>query len=333
MRRNSKIELASRRRLIILALLHQRPHRYNEIIAAMQQEYLSANTYVLAVDADPKKQKLQFRNDRTALRKQGCNITFDRHSQCYIWHNSPFKFSLPQQQLTALAILLNTFSNSRIIHADTIQELLSSLVNNLPDGQQKVVAEQKRVFSIDLREKTDYRSTDSNTVGRIEMALKRRQQLAFTYRSLRDGKERRHVIEPRRLYFENGHIYLRGWSIDWNKELPFRLDSIVPGSATVLPTSIVPNRPTPPLHLLRYHLSPQIARNGVSEYFADHSIEPHPDGSATITARVPDPDLFEARRILLSYGENCTILEPVELLQRMRSVTEHYNKHYLTPEV
>ncbi len=64
--------------------------------------------------------------------------------------------------------------------------------------------------------------------------------------------------------------------------------------------------------------------------FADQQVDAHPDGSATVTARITD--LFDARRILLSYGENCTVLEPPALVEQMRKVATEFSKKYLTPE-
>jgi predicted DNA-binding transcriptional regulator YafY len=58
-------------------------------------------------------------------------------------------------------------------------------------------------------------------------------------------------------------------------------------------------------------------------------VEPHPDGSATVTAQVTD--LFEARRILLSYGANCTVLEPPALVEEMRTIAAALYKIYHTP--
>ncbi len=111
------------------------------------------------------------------------------------------------------------------------------------------------------------------------------------------------------------------------KTLRFRLDYIVSGSAEVPSHLILPGRPSPVS--IRYRLSPIIARNGVSQHFSGQEVEHHPDGSATVTASITD--LFEARRILLSYGENCTVLEPPKLVEQMRAVALDFKK-YLTPD-
>ena len=323
MRGTTRSERAARRRFAILVMLHNRPHAYHEIISRLDQQKLfdydrSAEPATIA-----RQQQYQFRHDLAALRQMGCQIEFERNSKSYTWHNSPFGLNLSTAQLSTFALLCDTFEEATILHADEIQNLLTYFVGLLSNDQQKELTNLRRPFSIDLHETTDYRNADAATIARIEMAIQRRQQLEFSHRTSRDGQERRHVIEPRPLVFERGHVYLYGWSIDWNKELRFRLDYIIPGSAEVLHTSIAPNRPTRASKQLRYRLNAVIARNSVSLHFPGQAVETHLDGSATVTAQVTD--LFEARRVLLSYGKNCTVLEPPELVAEMR---DHVNELY-----
>jgi predicted DNA-binding transcriptional regulator YafY len=328
MRSDTAAERAARRRFTLLVLLHHGPRRTSELIKVLDKENLYDRKGNGSTSAN--QQLYQFRRDIHALRLLDCDITHDRRTGCYIWNNSPFGLSLDQSQLATFAVLLNTFADSTVLHAGDIQALLAFLKERLPREQQKTLDNQRHPFSIDLHETTDYRNADPETIGRIERAIQRGQQLEFWYRSPREGKERRHVIEPRPLVFERGHVYLYGWSVDHQKDLRFRLDYILPGRAKMLSTSIVRNRPSPISYVLKYQLSPVIARNSVSQHFSGQIVETHPDGSATITARITD--LFDARRILLSYGENCTVLEPPELVKQMRVVTAEFSRKYLTRE-
>jgi predicted DNA-binding transcriptional regulator YafY len=329
MRTDTPTERANRRRLALLVLLHHHPRRYSELIAALDRDTLFS--YDRASDAAviARQQHYQFRNDIQALRLLSCDICCDRRTGCYSWENSPFGLSLNQEQLATFVLLLNTFNETTILHARDIQALLSFLVERLPVEQQKVIANQRAAFSIDLHETTDYRDADPLTIKPIEQAIARKQQLRFTYCSPRTGQERRHAIEPEPLVFEHGHVYLYGWSLDREKRLQFRLDYIVPGSAEVLHNTIARSRPAPISYTLKYQLSPTIARNSVSQHFPGQQVETHPDGSATVTAQITD--LFEARRTLLGYGENCTVLEPPALVQQLRAVALDFQK-YLTPD-
>lgn len=327
MRNDTPTERANRRRLALLALLHHRPYAYDELIAALDRDELFSSDRASDAAVIARLKRYQFRNDLRALRLLSCDIRCDLHTRFYTWHNSPFGLSFTQEKLTTFALLLNTFNETTILHAHDIQALLRYLIERLPEEQQKVLANQRGAFSIDLHETTDYRNADQLTIQRIERAIARKQQLQFTYRSPREGQERRHVIEPQLLIFEHGHVYLYGWSINHEQRLQFRLDYIIPGSAEILNISVLPGRPSPVSYTLKYRLSPIIARNGVSQHFPGQQVETHPDGSATVTARITD--LFNARRTLLSYGENCTVLEPPKLVEQLRAVALDFQK-YLT---
>ncbi|MFL5626000.1 MAG: helix-turn-helix transcriptional regulator [Ktedonobacteraceae bacterium] len=328
MQANTYAERAAKRRFAILTMLHNRPHAYDEIITNLSQMHL--------IDFDPlidsavaKQQKYLFRHDRAALQAMDCQIEYDRRSKSYAWRNSPFGLHLDASQLAIFSLLCDTFADATILHADEIHNLLTYLVSLLPTDQQAQLKRLRRPFSIDLHETTDYRKADPATVAKIEMAIQSGRQLEFHHRAAHDGKERRHVIEPRPLVYERGHVYLSGWSIDWDKELRFRLDYIIPGSVTVLSKTIASTRPLRAPKQLRYRLNAVIARNSVSEHFSRQVVESHPDGSATVTAQITD--IFEARRTLLSYGMNCTVLEPPELVAEMRTHTLELYKIYHTP--
>jgi predicted DNA-binding transcriptional regulator YafY len=330
MKPDTSSERAFRRRLALLSLLHTRPRPYSELMAALDQQQLLdydrfANTEVIA-----QQQKEQFRRDCKALRAAGCKLKHNRPTDCYVWHNSPFGLGLSASQLAALALLRHTFTETTILHSAEVQDLLNHLTAQLPPEQRQILAALRQPFSINLRETTDYRQADPATVSEIEKAIRNGQQLEFRYIPPRDGKERQHCIEPRPLVFEQGHVYLKGWSVTWDKEMPFRLDKIVPGSARMLPTRIAAIRPAGVTYQLRYWLSPVIARQGVSQHFTDQQVECHPDGSATVTATLCSNELFEARRRLLSYGQHCRVLEPPELVAQLREIATTLYQFYCT---
>ncbi len=321
-------EHASRRRIALLALLHQRPHSYKEIIAALDKRDLWIYDRMADASVIAQQQYYQFRRDLLALRHSQWQIKYDRNTKRYSWHNSPFKLSLNQSQIIVLATLHHTFAQKTTPYANDIQELLTFFVRLLPEGQQETLVKQNQIFNIDLHERTDYSDLDPQTQNEVGRAILCRQQLAFTYRSPRAEQALDHVIEPEPLHMKDGHVYLHGWSLAYEKVLRFRLDYIVPGTARMLSILSARSRPRAPSYLLRYHLTPTLARNSVSQHFPQQEVEKHPDGSATITAEVSD--LFEARRILLSYGEHCLVEAPPELVEQMRIVAADFARKYLS---
>jgi hypothetical protein len=113
--------------------------------------------------------------------------------------------------------------------------------------------------------------------------------------------------------------------------IDYRLGRIISGSATVLPTVLPPIRPAPPSYPLRYTLVSQVARRkDVAAHFPNTEIAYHDDGSATVTATVTN--LWQARQILLRYGDACLVEEPQELVELFRSAAEGLSRLYRSGE-
>lgn len=324
-------QLASKRRIILLSLLHARPHSRQELIAKLDQERLFDYDRFENEAIKSKNRLNQFRRDCNALKKFGFTIEWVRQTDCYHWHNSPFGLHLNPAQLSAFALLLDTFEEAQILHSAELQDLLAHLTALLPADQQAALRSKRPPpFTINLRETTDYIQADPATVAEIEKAIRSGQQLEFRYVSPRDGREKHHRIEPRPLVFQKGHVYLPGYSLPWQQEWDFRLDYIVPGSAHMLPDTIALVRPSRPSYTLKYWLSARIARKGVSQHFDGQQIERHDDGSTTVTATTTN--LFEAKRILLAYGDGCRVLAPPELVAQMRQTVEALHNFYCNSE-
>ena len=329
MRSDTRTERAIRRRLAILVLLHIGPRSSSEIVASLAGDGLFYHDRALDPDSLERRQRYQFKQDIEALRLLGYDFAYDSVSKHYNWQNSPFGLSLASSQLASLALLLETFKSLTIPHATEIADLLTFLADHLPIEQQQWLKKQHLPFHIDLHETTDYRDANPATIKKIELAIQQGRQLEFTYHS-RDGRERRHVIEPQILISRQGHVYLHGWSVDWDKELPFRLDYILPGTTEVLSKSCLKERPFSRSYTLRYRLSAIVARDHVSEHFPAQHVEYHEDGSATVTARITD--LFEAMQTLFRYREHCIVLDPPKLVEQMRASAAMIYAHYHTQE-
>ncbi len=318
-------QVNAQRRLYILSLLHTRPHTEAELYAALVANgLLTPDRHDQTVMSSA--QHSQFRRDLAAIRAIGCDIQCDRRTSLYTWCNSPFGLALPPTHLTAFAIILDTFTATHLPHAADIRALLTRLLNLLPAEQQRSVTSRRRPFTIDLHELSNYSDADQHNLGCIERAIEQRMRLHFTYRTPRDGRERQHEVEPLKLQYRGGHVYLHGWHIRRNKELPYRLDNIIPHSARVGNTPVQHQRVGAQPITICYRLGAAIARNPISQHFDHQQVEHHPDGSATVTAQTRD--LFEARRILLSYGEHCTVFGPPALVTEMRQTAAAMCRNY-----
>jgi predicted DNA-binding transcriptional regulator YafY len=332
MKEDSSATRSLQRRMFILKLLHARPMSRPAILAELDAQALLRYDTMAQGPGQEKKDWETFHRDLKALRKLDYDIQHDASSDCYIWANSPFGLHLDDEQLATFSVLVDAFNDPKMLHAEQINRLLRHLTRQLPPDQQRKVTSQRRAFRLNLRQTTDYRNADRATLEIIERAIKRGQQLEFSYSASRDGQIRQHVIEPRPLEYENGHVYLKGYSLRWGQEYAFRLDKIVAGSARMLSDTIAAVRPSPALLTLEYWLSPVIVRQGVSHHFDNQLVETHPDGSATVTARIRPVKLFEAKQLLLKYGIGCVVKSPPQLVDEFRQIAEHLYKMYCTCE-
>src|SRR5690606_9528754 len=131
---------------------------------------------------------------------------------------------------------------------------------------------------------------------KVIYAIKNRRIIEFFYTSPHHEKSepRRHRVEPYEHYFRNGHFYLKAYCLRWVAPNgfeggkfwanPYRLNYISPKEFILL-GSFVPREKQARMMPIRYKLSPQIVRGGISRYFADMEVgAPDDEGWVEVTA-------------------------------------------------
>ncbi len=150
------------------------------------------------------------------------------------------------------------------------------------------------------------------------------------------SEPRRHTIEPYEHYFRNGHFYLKAYCLRWvapnGREdgkfwaNPYRLDYILPNDF-VLRGTFVHREKRARMIPIRYRLSSQIVRGGISRYFAEMQVS-QPDADGWVEVNASTDNEFEAYRTLLAYGDQCVVLEPASLVDRLRQVAQLLHTFY-----
>jgi predicted DNA-binding transcriptional regulator YafY len=176
---------------------------------------------------------------------------------------------------------------------------------------------------IQLPEMGNYENIDHATSRAIEAAINARRQLEFDYQSPKHENIIRHCITIESFVFKDGHFYLYGWEAGRSGLRQYRIERIVPGSATS--AGSVQRRVHYP-YRIQYWLAPAIARGGISPRFENTESVIQPDGSAMITAETAD--LWEAHKILLGYGAQARALAPSALVDLMREAVLHMRSLY-----
>jgi predicted DNA-binding transcriptional regulator YafY len=307
------------RRLALLVALHFAPRTLQALYAdAITQGYVVADDTQSGSGEPPDTWRYSFYADLEVLRAAGLDIYFDRRANLYKWSNSPFGLSLSEEHLAALKLAQQTFSGHTFPYAVQIRSMLAYLSNLLPREQTEKLAKLTAGIYIQLHEAESYEQIDKQMLDRIGTALRTGRQLEFKYLSTKHGEARPHCITPSELLYKDGHVYLTGWRDNTRGVALFRFTRIVP--ATLHVSGATARQPFVMRHTIMYTLAASVAAGGVSERFADQQVEWQPDGSALVTAHTAD--LWEAHRVLLSYGQTSRVLAPPELVEMMRVEVE-----------
>lgn len=308
------------RRLALLLMLHFAPRALRVLFAdAIAQGYaLEEEANEIGSGEPPDTWRYSFYADLEVLRAAGLDIYFDRRANLYKWSNSPFGLSLSEEQLSALKLTQQTFARHTFPYAAQISSLLDYLTGLLPKEQVERLAKLPVGIHIEMDEAESYEQLDRQMLERIGSAMQTRRQVEFEYLSPKHSEARPHCISPGELLYRDGHVYLTGWRDNTRGVALFRMSRILP--ATLRVSGATARHPFVTAHTIRYILAAPIAAGGVSERFTEQEIEWQPDGSALVTA--PTADLWEAHRVLLSYGQTCRVLGPPELVDMMRAEVE-----------
>jgi predicted DNA-binding transcriptional regulator YafY len=314
--------LTFRRRLLLIRALLRGAATSGELIAVINAE-LGAQGYPEAATA-------ALKHDFDALKGEyGCQIAYDRPSRRYQLAElgELALLDLPDACMEALAFLEASFpEGSGLPEHANLRALLERVVLLLPPTRQ--AQHRRRHSTMRLGVGEGGGRIDPAVLTLVKRAIDERRELQFDYHSTFDhDAPRRHRVAPYGITFRpEGHGYLdatllettpRG-SEQTHASIDYRLDRIVAGSVLILPTMLPPARISPPSYALRYTLLPQVARRrDVATYFPHTQVVYRDDGSAEVTATITN--LWQARQILLRYGDACLVYAPPELVALFRS--------------
>ncbi|MEI8166831.1 MAG: WYL domain-containing protein [Chloroflexales bacterium] len=325
--------LTFRRRLLLVRALLRGPATSADLVGAINRE-LGAQGYPEAAAA-------ALKHDFDALKGEyGCVITYNRPARQYALEDlgELALLDLPDDSLEALAFLEASFpAGSGHPEHTNLRALLERVVLLLPPTRQQ--QHRRRRSATRLGGGDGGGRTDLDTLTIVKYAVEERRELAFAYLSTFDADlPRHHRVAPYGITFRpEGHGYLDATVLEVTPRggeaihaaIDYRLDRIVAATVAVLPTVLPPIRPTPPSYVLRYTLVSQVAcRRDVAVYFPNTQISYHDDGSAEVTATITN--FWQARQILLRYGDACLVHAPPELVTLFQKTAAGLGRLYAT---
>lgn len=183
----------------------------------------------------------------------------------------------------------------------------------------------------------DHDTIDPHIFQSLWYAQKEHFIIEFAYDAAREGDNelRQHWVEPYRIYVEDGHLYLYGYSLKavgpfgdkpQNKHFPFRIGRIAEGTLKVHTERYVIER-KPPQFLVHYILSSRLTSRGASQAFdQEYSRTELSDGRLEIRASTSDK--LKAVQKLLRYGGQVKVLGGDEVLKMYIDELEMMIRHY-----
>jgi predicted DNA-binding transcriptional regulator YafY len=326
--------LTFRRRLLLVRALLRGPASSAGLIEAINTE--------LGEQGYPEAAAAALKHDFDALKGEyGCQIIYDRPNRHYRLDElgELALLDLSDECMEALAFLEASFpEESGMPEHANLRALLERVILLLPPARQ--AQHRRRRSAVRLGVGGGGRRIDPGVLAVVKQAIEQRRELSFDYLSTFDtGAPRHHRVAPYGITFRpEGHGYLDATVLEVRPRggeslravIDYRLDRILPGSARIEPTMLPPVRPAPLSYQLHYTLVPQVARRqDVASYFPQTAISYHDDGSASITATITN--LWQARQILLRYGDACQVHAPPELVALFRQTAVGLSRLY-TPE-
>jgi predicted DNA-binding transcriptional regulator YafY len=266
-----------------------------------------------------------------------CTLHYERGTDSYTLERiERALLDLSPEAVRGFAFLQSIFRSDSAPMSEDVQALLDRLLTLLPSERRREVEQAPSVLEIDLQVRDQDFIAPEVWEG-VQRAIRQHRQLEFAYSAKKDGDRVKHIVEPLRCTFDpvRGHYYLHTLRVEtisvngakrWadNVIYSYRLGRM--SEVRVLPTHFVAGQRIKRFEL-RYVLSADLARKGVTQHFPDSTIIPHSDGSVEVVAS--STDIFSDVRRLLHYGANCRVIGGDAAVDEMRKLVRGLAEVYL----
>ncbi|MGE3841378.1 MAG: helix-turn-helix transcriptional regulator [Vicinamibacterales bacterium] len=313
-----------------------------QILRAIEASRFGVTIAVLA-DANQVSTRT-IRRDLSALQSVGFPIYDEARDDGKYWklEGAPLKgleregFTLAE--IAALYVsraLLGPSSGSPF--ADDLARAVNRVTKALPPAVRRFLDGLPHVFAI--KPAAGGVLADSGHVARLLEASAQRRRVAMTYYSASSERTRSYVVEPHRLVYGDGALYVVAFVPDYGAVRTFavaRISELRVLDETFQASDTAPAAPGE----VRLHDGPSVdvvirfARR-LTAYVRERTWHPHQvleplaDGGVRLTLRAPDD--WELRSWILSFGASARVEAPDSLVSWMRSELERAHGQYGVP--
>ena len=220
----------------------------------------------------------------------------------------------------------------------TLESINHKIKATFDQGKHESFENLRRIFSINLSAAKDY-SAKREFLGQLFTAASEQRRVEIGYQGLKDDKPIVRKVDPYRLWYRDGSVYLVGLCHLREKIRMFAVDRITLLNLTkenfLIPQDFDFEAYTEhafnvmiedPVHV-KIRFSPEIARYiEEREWHPSQKTKKQKDGSLLLELTVGGT--LEIKRWVLSFGPQAEVLEPEALVEEIRAALENMRQIY-----
>lgn len=299
----NKISLTGMRALVLLGLLIEAPRTMEEI----KKAFIEFNIIEAGQPEDI------LRIDLNTLREMECDITkaTAKTDYKYVLKKHPFALKITQEEIALLKKVYKKVKDcSNIVLLLKYDELFKKLASHVTDN---TIKEQLYGLSI-------LKSFDLEFIHELIDDCKNQRILKLIYRNPELKKESEKKVSAQKIVFQNDKIYLYGYDIEKSESVILNVKRIKSILSRILGGSGIEVKTTCVKFFLKNFGVTDIEEN-------ETVIETCKDGFI-IEGKYHNE--FVAVQRILSFGSNCTVMEPQEfkekIIKKLKEMRKNYNE-------
>lgn len=298
----NQISLTGLRGIVLMGLLIIAPRSFDEI----RKAFLDFNIIEETTSDDI------LRIDLNTLKVMGCEISRScpKTNYKYVLTKHPFELFINDSEIEALRKTYNKLKNScdvyKLLEYD---DLLRKIADNIKDEEQK-----QALYGI-----SSIKSYDREFINNLLSDCQQERILNILYKKPTSTKDEEKTIIAKKVEINNNKLYLYGYDMEKQESRVFNIKRI----KKILSRKISYNDIKTNSFEIRYHLKTL----GIEALTNDEKIISNENGYIVLGSYFNE---FYAMQRVLSFGSNCTVLEPIEFrnnviqkLKEMRNIYEN----------
>ena len=287
--------------LLIFSLLLEAPRSYQDII-----DYFKSHDFI--------KEKISIDTIRVyinSLKRAGCVITKTKRAEGskFVLVSHPFELDPTPEQIKSISKVYKTISKTVEIHElILLEKFLRKIASNIKN----------EAFSAMLNKVSPLSGMDINLLQELFNCCMQKKQIVLNYNSPRSGKTDMEIICDK-LGFENGKLYIYGTSIDFSQSIYLMVLRIVNIKEIKLHKTDLDIEELKIKYKLRADVQELQLKDNEKLISADKN---------SIIIEAKSSNKFVLKQRILSFGSQCTVLEPEDFRQEIITTLKRMRAEY-----